>query len=100
MVHNIYEGPHIGLYDYDVFEKWMRKLEEEKITEHIITESIDFRRRGSQVWHFLEQGVTLHYKYLSVSRKPVKIDLYGQPDNIGEVERIVLEKAGKFFKTS
>jgi hypothetical protein len=101
MGHIIYEGPRTGIYEYHEFEKCMFVLEERKVTEHVITELTGFCQRGLQIWHFISQGVTLRYRYgSSIKDHPVKIELYGKPDAVGEVEKIILEEAGKFAKTS
>jgi len=105
MKKKIYSGHPDGLYKNDNFTRFMEGFKgAEQVSDDTLVpwEYSNGRTSTAVTYHIEPQGVTLRYVLLAtektMSRKDVEIAsvlLVGNPEKIGEVERIILGEAEK-----
>lgn len=96
----VYSGSDIGLYKLGVFEEFANKLIKKPHVSRIISEYKLMSRNCFDVLFFAQEGVVLRYwNDMGEPESKVRVSLFGLTgDEIGEVERIVLDEAAKISK--
>ena len=91
MKKTIYQGADRGLYVFGEFQRFMKSRPEAEP----VRSKFSLDDRLFQIWHW--KGTTLHYGCTDgVLSSSARVDVIGELDKIGEVERLIYAEAEKY----
>ena len=86
----IYDGPNVGVFSDDHFDKFYKRL-----LKRLGAEEVCFHWDIEYIYHLNPFGVTMRYVYTKKFGNTSRLILIGDEKAVGEVEKIINEEIRK-----